>query len=107
MFLAEVTGGTGNLPLEILGSLGGIVAFGVAVIAIIKAILRQVSATESNTEATKDNTAAIEALKDKTGNLERIVDVQAERIAGQATDIADLRRVVFNGGSHGNKINTQ
>lgn len=99
MFLAEVSGGASSLPLEILGSLGGIVAFCVAVWAIIRAILKQVTATENNTKATNTNTEAIDALKTKVGDLERTVNVQAERIAGQGREISDLRRVVFNGGS--------
>lgn len=89
-------GGTATF-LAILGSLGGVAAFMTAIVLVIRAIARQVSSTEDNTKATNDAAAEIKALKEAVSDLRNMVNVQAERIAGQGREIADLRRVVFNG----------
>lgn len=85
----------------ILGSLGGIVAFITAIVLVIRSVARQVSSTEDNTAAIKEASEEIKALKVAVSDLKNTVNVQAERIAGQGREIADLRRVVFNGS--GNK----
>lgn len=59
---------------EILGSLGGIVAFVGAVWVIVRAILRNVSATEDNTKATSE-------LSHEMRELRTIVNGHGERIA--------------------------
>jgi hypothetical protein len=84
----------GSTVLAILGSLGGVVIFVGAIWAIIRAGLRQVSATEDNTKATKDNTAAIEGLKTKVGELDRTVAIQGERIDNQGGQIDRLRTTI-------------
>lgn len=100
--LAEGASGSSSTVFAILGSLGGITAFCVAVYAIIKSIMKQVTATDANTKATEANTQAIEELRKSQGELRETVNIQAERISGQGREIGDLRRAVFNGGQHRN-----
>lgn len=58
----------------VLGSLGGIVAFIVAVVTVIKGIFSQI-------QATKDLTKAVRELRDVVGSLDGKVDIHAERLS--------------------------
>jgi hypothetical protein len=60
--------------LAVLGSLGGLAAFGVAMWTIVRAIFKQVGATEDNTKALGDMRGALE-------RLDNTVRSQGERIS--------------------------
>ncbi len=70
----------------ILGSLGGVVAFLGAIAVIVRAISRQVGATESNTKALLDLKATVQKLDstvdDQNVRLVR-VEERAERTGGR------------------------
>lgn len=59
--------------LAVLGALGGGTAFLVAITVVVKAIFRQVKATEDNTQALND-------LKDTVIKLDTVVDDHTVRI---------------------------
>lgn len=59
---------------EVLGSLGGVVAFIGAIWVIVRAIMRNVSATEDNTTATQN-------LSGEMRELRTVVNGHGERIA--------------------------
>lgn len=61
-------------PLAILGALGGIAAFVGGVVAVLRGIFRQISATESNTDA-------VNRLTEQLGDLSGTVDNHGERIS--------------------------
>jgi hypothetical protein len=87
-----------NATLSILGALGGLAAFTAAVWAVIRATLRQVTATEANTKVTQANTRAIEALEAKVAALDRTVTMHNERLTAQGREIGQLREVVDRSG---------
>lgn len=58
----------------VLGALGGLVAFGAAVFTVVRAIFRQVGATEDNTSALRDMRGALD-------RLDTAVRTQGERIS--------------------------
>lgn len=70
-----------NTVLTISGALGGFVAFALAVVTIVRAIGRQVSAVKSNEVATKANTQALDSLSSKIDHIDGTVNQQGERIA--------------------------
>lgn len=63
-----------NTTVEILGSLGGLVAFVVAVVAVFRGVFGQV-------QATRDLTAAVRELRMAITQLDGKVDGHAERIS--------------------------
>lgn len=63
-----------NTLLAVSGALGGFIAFALAIVAIVRAIARQVSAT-------KDNTKALDNLSQKLNQLDGTVDQHGQRIA--------------------------
>lgn len=63
-----------NTFLAVAGALGGVAVFVAAVIAIIRAVTGQVSAT-------KENTKALKALSGQIDRLDTTVDQHGERIA--------------------------
>ena len=67
------------LALEVLGSLGGVVALLTAVTLVARGIFRQVSATEDNTTATRENTKAVNDLKAMFANHETRITVLEDR----------------------------
>lgn len=85
-------------PVEVLGSLGGITAFGTSIFIVLRAVARQMSATQGNTEAMKENTQAIRELRTKVGDLDRTVAVHSERIKAQGDELAGLRQIVIRNG---------
>lgn len=99
MLLAAAATG-GNATLEWLGALGGAAVFATAVWAVIRAILKQVNATEDNTQATRANTVAIANLDGKVTKLETTVAVQGERLTTQGREIGQLRDAVNRNGRH-------
>lgn len=72
-------------PWVILSSLGGIVAFLGLVGLIIRAIFRQINATEDNTTAVRNLTRQVEALNTKVGELEKKVIILEDRIRRNGT----------------------
>ena len=64
-----------NTALAILGSLGGVVAFITLVFVTLKAIFRQVNATDKNTKATEKLTEAVGELNKQFVNLDRRVAI--------------------------------
>lgn len=58
----------------VLGSLGGLTAFGTAIWIVVRAIFRQVGATE-------DNTRALDELRSSVLKLDVQVDEHAQRLA--------------------------
>lgn len=98
LLAAAVTGG--STTLEWLGALGGAAVFATAVWAVIRAILKQVNATEDNTTATRANTVAIASLDKKVTQLETTVAVQGERVTAQGREIGQLREAVNRNGRH-------
>ncbi len=63
-----------NTFLGVAGALGGLVAFAIAVVTIVRAIFGQVSAT-------KDNTSALRDLIAKFEHIDGTVDQHGQRIA--------------------------
>lgn len=90
----------GSTVLAISGALGGLVVFLGAVWAIIRAVLKQVGATEDNTTATKANTEAIGKLESRMSSVETTVTVQGEKLDNQGREIGQLRTAIYNGGRH-------
>lgn len=72
-------------PWVIISSLGGIVAFLGLVGLIIRAIFRQINATEDNTTAVRNLTRQVEALNTKVGELEKKVIILEDRIRRNGT----------------------
>lgn len=87
-----------NSVLATLGALGGLAVFATAVWAVIRAILRQVTATENNTSATDRNTTAIGALEAKVASLDTTVAIQGQRITAQETEMSRLADAVYRNG---------
>jgi hypothetical protein len=85
--------------LAILGSLGGVAVFAAAVWGVIRAVLRQVSATEANTAVTIQNTKAIKDLDNRVDNLTTQVAMQGQNINSQGNEIDRLRNVINGKGS--------
>lgn len=63
-----------STALAVLASLGGVASIGAATYAIVRAVIRQVHATE-------DNTKALDRLTAKVDTLDNKVDSHGERIA--------------------------
>jgi hypothetical protein len=87
-----------NSTLSVLGALGGLAVFAGAVVAVIRATFRQVTATEANTKVTQANTRAIEALEAKVAGLDRTVTVHNEKLTAQGREIGQLREAVDRNG---------
>jgi hypothetical protein len=65
---------------EVLGSLGGVVAFSGAVWVIVRAIARNVQATEENTKATQGLSAEMREMRTVVnGHGERIASLEGWR----------------------------
>lgn len=86
-----------NATLAIFGALGGLAVFGTAVWAVIRAITRQITATEQNTSATQSNTTAIRELENKVDTLDRTVFRHGEKLESQGTEITRLSNAINNG----------
>jgi hypothetical protein len=77
-----------NAALTVVGIIGGVLTIFGAAFAIIRNIVRNVSATEDNTKATHNNTDAIAVLTHKVEELGSKVDgvylrqaIQGERLS--------------------------
>jgi hypothetical protein len=70
-----------NTALAIVGALGGLTVFFAAVIAVIRSVVRQVGATEDNTEALRDMKDALTNMDGKMNGIINRLDNHAERIA--------------------------
>jgi len=70
------------MVFTVLGALGGIVAFISAIMIVVRAIARQISTTERNTNAVKELTSEIQALKaGYNGHESRISNLEGWRNA--------------------------
>lgn len=61
--------------LAILGALGGFSAFVTSVVLILRAIFKQVTATDSNTNATQALTKSVDELKVNISHLDTRVTI--------------------------------
>lgn len=89
-----------NTTLAIFGALGGFAVFAGAVWAVIRAISRQITATEQNTSATEQNTTAIHELENKVDTLDRTVFQHGEKLTSQGTEITRLRDTINGRAGH-------
>lgn len=70
-----------SVVLTILGALGGVVVFGGAVWTVIRAIFKQVGATEDNTKALHDLQRTVESLNGRLNDQDGRLHDHGERIA--------------------------
>jgi hypothetical protein len=70
-----------NTALAVLAALGGVVIFSGAIFAGVRAVVKQIHATELNTAALEELVATNTRLGGKLDTLAAIVSAQGERIA--------------------------
>jgi hypothetical protein len=87
-----------NAALTVVGIIGGVLTIFGAAFAIIRNIVKNVSATEDNTKATKNNTDAIAELTHKVEQLGGKVDGVYLRQAIQGDRLSLIERKMTQNG---------
>lgn len=77
----------GSTVLAVLGALGGASAFVTIITVTLRAIFRQVNATEKNTSATENLTKAVESLHGKFEQLDRRVMILEDHDKGHRNGV--------------------
>lgn len=72
-----------NTTLAVLGALGGFSAFGTGITLLLRAIFKQVNATDSNTKATNKLNTTVADLAEKIGHLDTRVTVLEDHDRGR------------------------
>ena len=88
-----------NAALTVVGIIGGVFTIFAASFAVIRNIVKNVSATEDNTKATQGNTEAIAVLTRKVEELSNKVDTVSLRQALQGERLTLMERTIRRNGS--------